>query len=87
MYHHSVLRLLHFLVQFPLLPLLGSSVKVFLTAIEVHWAELEAQLVNREIVFAGMILEGACEEALWEEKPREPETARLTVLYPMLESK
>jgi len=56
MYHHSILWLLHLLIQFSLFSLLSSSIKILLTVVKVLWAELEAQLVDGEIVLASMVL-------------------------------
>lgn len=46
--------------------------------------ELEAELINRQVVFPCMILQCACQKALWEEEPRDPERLRVAILNPML---
>ena len=59
-------------------------VAFLLATVEGLGGELEAQLVDGEVVLAGMVLECTSEEALREEEARYPVGLGITMLYPVL---
>ena len=65
--------------------LLHCCVVVFLlVSILRQRSEFEAQLIDRQIVLPGVVLEGASEKALREEEPRQPEGLGVAVFNPVL---
>jgi len=51
----------------------------------VAYLEVILQLVNGDLVFTGIVLQGTCEEGLREEEARDPECGRRTLLDPLSE--
>ena len=47
-------------------------------------SELEAQLIDWQIVLPRVVLERACEKTLREEESRQPEGLRVAIIDPML---
>lgn len=45
--------------------------------------KLEGKLVNGNLTLTGIVLEGAREEGLWEEEPRDPESRRGSLFNPL----
>ena len=72
------------IVNLPLFFPHGCIVEVLLVSVLGQRSELEAQLVDRQVVLPCVVLEGACEEALWEEEARDPEGLWVAVFNPVL---
>jgi hypothetical protein len=72
------------LVNLPLFFLHGCIVIVLLVPVLGQGSELEAQLIDRQIVLPRVVLERACEKTLREEESRQPEGLRVAIIDPML---
>ena len=55
-HHHAVCGPAHLTDQRPLLPLLSGAIEVLLVAVGVLDYKVEAELVNGEVVLAGVVL-------------------------------
>ena len=65
---HTHLWFVQQLINLPLLFPHGCIVVFLLVSVLRQRSELEAQLIDGQVVLPGMVLECACEKALWEEE-------------------